>query len=325
MRKVIVFTAVLILLLSVNTAAEEVDFLLDWVPNTNHTGLFVAEEMGWFEEEDIKVNFIEPGSNMSVEQVVGAGRADLGISFQEWVTPARIEGVPIISIAAVIQHNTSGFAVLSKKNVETPADLSGLRYGGWGISIEKAIIKSLVEGSGGEFSEVKFINIGSGDLLAMLNSNKFDFTWIFYAVDGIQAEMRDIDIDIFMLEDYQEYVPDYYTPIIISSEEMIAEKPELLNSFMQVVKRGYEYAAANPEEAAEILHKKAPENSLEFLIESQKWLSPRYIDDAPYWGHQKLEVWSEFGEWMYEQELVTEKFEAKKAFTNQFLSSEGIE
>ena len=319
MRKVIVFTAVLILLLSVNTAAEEVDFLLDWVPNTNHTGLFVAEEMGWFEEEDIKVNFIEPGSNMSVEQVVGAGRADLGISFQEWVTPARIEGVPIISIAAVIQHNTSGFAVLSKKNVETPADLSGLRYGGWGMSIEKAIIKSLVEGSGGEFSEVKFINIGSGDLLAMLNSNKFDFTWIFYAVDGIQAEMRDIDIDIFMLEDYQELVPDYYTPVIITSEKMAEEKPQLVERFMKAVSRGYSFAAENPNKAAEILHKKIPESSREFIVKSQNWLSPRYIDDAPYWGYQKLEIWEEFANWMLKNDLISEKFSAEKAFTNQFL------
>ncbi|RCW49239.1 MULTISPECIES: ABC transporter substrate-binding protein [unclassified Halanaerobium] len=319
MRKIIIFTAVLMLLLSANTAAEEVDFLLDWVPNTNHTGLFVAEEMGWFEQENIKVNFIEPGSNMSVEQVVGAGKADLGISFQEWVTPARIEGVPIISIAAIIQHNTSGFAVLSEKNVETPADLSGLRYGGWGMPIEKAIIKSLVEGSGGEFSEVKFINIGSGDLLAMLNSNKFDFTWIFYAVDGIQAEMRDIDIDIFMLEDYQELVPDYYTPVIITSEKMAAEKPQLLEKFMKAVSRGYIFAAENPDKAAEILYKKIPESSREFIVKSQNWLSPRYIDDAPYWGYQKLEIWKEFADWMLENDLIDEEFSAEKAFTNQFL------
>ncbi|MGM0602986.1 MAG: ABC transporter substrate-binding protein [Bacillota bacterium] len=319
MKKVIVFTVILLFIFSLNTAAEEVDFLLDWVPNTNHTGLFVAEEMGWFEENDIQVNFIEPGSNMSVEQVVGAGRADLGISFQEWVTPARIEGVPIISIAAVIQHNTSGFAVLSEKDIDSPAELSGLRYGGWGMPIEKAIIQSLVEGSGGDFSKVKFINIGSGDLLAMLNSNKFDFTWIFYAVDGIQAEMRNIDIDIFMLEDYQELVPDYYTPVIITSEKMADEKPQLLEKFMQAVSRGYSFAAENPEKAAEILHKKIPESSQEFLIKSQKWLSPRYVDDAPYWGYQKLEVWAEFADWMLKNNLIEEKFSAEDAFTNQFL------
>jgi ABC-type nitrate/sulfonate/bicarbonate transport system substrate-binding protein len=322
MKKLIFMVLIIMLLFTFSASAAEIDFLLDWVPNTNHTGLFVAEEMGWFAEEDIDVNFIQPGTNMSVEQVVGAGRADLGISFQEWVTPARVQGVPVVSLAAVIQHNTSGFAVLEEKNVETPADLSGLEYGGWGMDIEKAIIESLVEGSGGNFSEVEFINIGSGDLLSMLDSNKFDFTWIFYASDGIQAEMRDIDLNIFMLADYQEYVPDYYTPVIISSDEMIAEKPGLLNRFMKVVKRGYEYAAENPEESAKILHKKAPENSLEFLTKSQQWLSPRYIADAPYWGQQKLKVWEEFGEWMYENNLISEKFEAEKAFTNQFLINE---
>ncbi|MGM0421300.1 MAG: ABC transporter substrate-binding protein [Bacillota bacterium] len=322
MKKLLIITLVLGLAFSSSASAEEVDFLLDWVPNTNHTGLFVAEEMGWFAEEDIDVNFIEPGTNMSVEQVVGSGRADLGISFQEWVTSARMEGVPVVSLAAVIQHNTSGFAVLEEKDVETPADLAGLTYGGWGMPIEEEIIKSLVEGAGGDFSEVEFVNIGSGDLLSMLDSNKFDFTWIFYASDGIQAEMRDIGLNIFMLEDYQEYVPDYYTPVIISSEEMVANQKDLLDRFMQVVRRGYEYAAENPVESAEILHENAPESSLEFLTRSQEWLSPRYAEDAPYWGHQELEVWEEFGEWMYEHELISEEFYAEAAFTNEFLTND---
>jgi len=322
MKRILIITLILIAVFTFKAAAEEIDFLLDWVPNTNHTGLFAAEEMGWFADEDIQINFIQPGTNMSVEQVVGAGRADLGISFQEWVTPARIQGVPIVSLAAVIQHNTSGFAVLKEKNVESPADLAGMQYGGWGMDIEKAIIESLVEGSGGDYSEVEYVNIGSGDLLSMLDSNKFDFTWIFYAADGIQAEMRGIDLNIFMLKDYQQLVPDYYTPVIISSEKMISENPELLQRVMRAVKKGYEYAIENPEKAAEILHKNAPENSLEFLKKSQQWLSPRYQDDAPYWGYQELSVWEDFGEWMYEKELVAEKFEAEQAFTNQFLIDE---
>lgn len=319
MKKIILIALIFSLCLSFTAGAAEIDFLLDWVPNTNHTGLFVAEELGWFEQKNIDINFIEPGTNMSVEQVVGAGRADFGISFQEWVTPARIQGVPIVSLAAVVQHNSSGFALLEDQNVQTPADLSGLEYGGWGMEIEKAIIKSIVEGSGGDYSEIDFVNIGSGDLLSMLASNKFDFSWIFYAADGIQAEMRDLDLKIFMLEDYQEYVPDYYTPIIISSEKMIEKNPKLVHEFMAVVQRGYNYAAANPEKAAKILQQRVPESSLEFLTKSQKWLSPRYQADADYWGQQKLEVWQEFGDWMAEQGLISEKFEAEKAFTNQFL------
>jgi ABC-type nitrate/sulfonate/bicarbonate transport system substrate-binding protein len=322
MKKILIITLIVIMFFPFAAAAEEVDFLLDWVPNTNHTGLFVAEEMGWFAEEEIEINFIQPGTNMSVEQVVGAGRADLGISFQEWVTPARVQGVPIVSLAAVIQHNTSGFAVLKEKNVESPADFAGMQYGGWGMDIEKAIIESLVAGSGGDYSQVEFVNIGSGDLLSMLDSNKFDFTWIFYAADGIQAEMRGIDLNIFMLKDYQEFVPDYYTPVIISSEKMISENPELLQRVMRAVKKGYQYAIENPEKAAEILHKKAPENSLEFLKKSQNWLSPRYQADAQEWGYQELKVWEDFGDWMYQKGLIAEEFEAEQAFTNQFIISD---
>ncbi len=300
-------------------AVEEVDFLLDWVPNTNHTGLYVALDKGWFEEEGLKVNFIQPAGNMSVEQVVGAGKADFGVSFQEWLTSARVEGVPIVSIAAVIQHNTTGFASMADSGIKTPTDFNGKSYGGWGMPIEKEILKSLMDGDGGDFKKLKFINIGKGDLLTMLSQGRFDLAWIYYGWDGIQAEMRGLDLNIIMMEDYQEFVPDYYTPVLISSEEFIRENPDLTHSFMKAASRGYNYAIENPAEAADILLRYTPESDPELIKKSQAWLSNRYQDDAPYWGQQKLKVWQDFGRWMFERGLIQDQFEAEAAFTNQFL------
>jgi len=140
-------------------AGEEVTLLLDWVPNTNHTGLYIALDKGWYQDEGLKVNIIQPSGNMSVEQVVGAAKADFGISFQEWVTSARVEGVPIVSLAAVIQHNTTGFAAVAGQGIKSPADFTGKSYGGWGLPIEKEILKSLINGDGGDYQKLKFINI----------------------------------------------------------------------------------------------------------------------------------------------------------------------
>ena len=122
--------------------------LLDWTP-TPTTGIYVALEKGWYEEEGIDLKIITP-SNTTVEAVVGAGKVDFGISFQEYVTSSRLEGVPIVSIAAVIQHNTAAFVSLKDSGIKSPKDFVGKRYGGWGLPIEQAILKSFINYDGGK-------------------------------------------------------------------------------------------------------------------------------------------------------------------------------
>src|SRR3989337_4358829 len=119
-----------------------VTLILDWWPNTNHTGIFVAQAEGYFEQAGLQVQIIQPGE-VFAEQAVAGGGADFGISFQEQVTLARADGVPIVSIAAVIQHNTSGFASAAKLGVTSPADFEGLRYGSFGTPFEAPTLKVL--------------------------------------------------------------------------------------------------------------------------------------------------------------------------------------
>lgn len=88
---------------------QKVSVVLDWTPNTNHTGLYVAKEKGYFKQEGLDVNIVKPGET-GADQLVASGKAEFGVGYQEGITQARIQGVPIVSIAAIIQHNTSGFA-----------------------------------------------------------------------------------------------------------------------------------------------------------------------------------------------------------------------
>ena len=122
-----------------------VTLILDWTPNTNHTGLFVAQEMGYFTKAGLDVKFVQPSSSGNVEQLVAAGKADFGVSFQEQVTTARANDVPILSLAAIIQHNTSGFASPTTKNILNAKDFEGKTYGGWGLPAEDAILKALMQ------------------------------------------------------------------------------------------------------------------------------------------------------------------------------------
>ncbi|WP_339161517.1 ABC transporter substrate-binding protein [Siminovitchia sp. FSL W7-1587] len=295
---------------------QKVSVVLDWSPNTNHTGLYVAKEKGFFEEEGLDVDIIMPGEAGS-DQLVASGKSEFGVSYQESVTEARVQDVPIVSLAAVIQHNTSGFASLKEKNITSPKDFEGKTYGGWGAPLEKAVLASLMEVSGADIEKVDIVNMGEADFFTAVQRD-VDFAWIYYAWTGVEAELRGEKMNMIYLTDYSDQL-DYYTPVITTNEEMIKSDPDTVKAFMAAVSKGYEFAISQPEEAAEILIKAVPDLDPELVKKSQEWLSPRYQDDAARWGEQKAEVWKNYMDWMLEKDLLEKEMDVEKAFTNEFL------
>ncbi|MFZ3589718.1 ABC transporter substrate-binding protein [Bacillus sp. DJP31] len=299
-----------------NEELQKVSVVLDWTPNTNHTGLYVAKDQGFFEAEGLDVEIIMPGE-AGADQLVAAGKSEFGIGYQEGVTQARIQGVPLVSVAAIIQHNTSGFASPVEKNIVSPKDFEGKTYGGWGSPVEESVISSIMNVEKADVEKVSFISMGDADFFTAVKRD-IDFAWIFYGWTGIEAELRDEPINMVYLTDYSEKL-DYYTPVVTTNEEMISENPDTVKAFVKAVAKGYEFSIEKPSEAADILLKAAPDLDPELVKKSQEWLSPKYQDDAKRWGEQKLEVWENYASWMFENGLLEKELEAKKAFTNEFL------
>ena len=135
----------------------------------------------------------------------------------------------------------------------------------------------------------------------------------------MNAQLKGIDLNVVMLNEWQDCVPDYYTPVIVTSEKMIAEQPAVVKAFVGAATKGYEFAIANPEQAAEILLAAAPENDPALVKASQQWLSKQYQADAPQWGRQSAEVWQRYADWMAEQGLLEKEIDANAAFNNDFL------
>jgi ABC-type nitrate/sulfonate/bicarbonate transport system substrate-binding protein len=297
-----------------------VRLMLDWVPNTNHTGLFVAQEKGYFKDAGLNVSIIQPGE-VYPEQAVASGAADFGVSFQEQVTLARAATPPasLVSLAAIIQHNTSGFASLAEKNVQSPADFAGLKYGSTGSPFEEPTLRVLMACAKGDFGKLQIVNTGSTDPLALLATRQIDLAWIFYGWEGLQSKQQGLNLNVVMLQDHTDCIPDYYTPILITSEAMIKNKPDIVRAFMKAVSKGYQDAISSPDEAAGSLLKAAPELDSKLVKDSQAWLSPRYQADAPRWGEQKLAVWQAYSEWMAKNKIINQPIDAQAAFTNAFL------
>lgn len=295
---------------------KKVTVVLDWTPNTNHTGLYVAKEKGFFKEQGLEVDIIQPGE-AGADQLVASGKAEFGVGYQEAITQARIQGVPLVSIAAIIQHNTSGFASPVEKNIQSPKDFEGKTYGGWGAPVEKSVIDSLMQKENADVEKVNILSIGDTDFFTAVKRD-IDFAWIYYGWTGVEAELRNQKINMIYLTDYSEKL-DYYTPVLETNEKMIEDNPEAVRAFVKAASQGYEFAIKNPDEAADILLKAAPDLDEKLVKASQKWLAPKYQDDASQWGLQKQSVWENYAAWMYEHKLLDKKLDAEKAFTNEFL------
>ena len=297
-------------------ALIETEILLDWTPNTNHTGLYVAQDLGWYEEEGLRVEIVSPSESGSV-QLVASGSVDFGVSYQEEVTLARAAGIPVVSIAAVLQENTSAFASKKDMNITRPRDFEGKRYGGWGSPIEEAVIRTMMEKDGGDFSKVEFVNIGTADFFTSLE-RLVDFTWIYQGWDGVQAKLMGTDLHLVILREFDEAL-DYYTPVLIANEKSLDEQPEKVRAFLKATARGYEFAAEYPAEAAEILLKYVPELNRELVLASQEWLKDKITDEQGRFGSQRAIVWERYGQWLYENGQIDAMIDVEQAFTNSFL------
>lgn len=297
---------------------EKVTVVLDWTPNTNHTGLYTALENGYYKDQGLDVEIVQPPEG-GAASLVASRKADFGISYQEEVTYAKTsdDPLPIKAIAAVIQHNSSGFASPKDKNIKTPKDFEGKIYGGWGSESETAAIKAVMEKTGADFNKVTIADIGQDDFFTA-TTNSVDFAWIYEGWDVVQAKLKNFDLNFIPLNQFDKRL-DYYTPVIISNETLLNDNPELAKKFMKATTEGYQFAIDNPEEAAKILVKHAPEIDEELAIESQKFLASKYKDDAPRWGEMKDEVWNNYTAFLKEYGLINKDLKPEDAYTNEFL------
>ena len=291
--------------------------MLDWTPNTNHAGIYIALEQGWYEEAGIDLQIVEPAA-AGVEAILAEGQAQFGISYAEYLIPARLAGVEITSIAAMLPHNESSLMMLASEGVESPADLEGLTYGGFGGALERQLISTLVECDGGDPELVNFVEVGNIDYVPGMEQDRFDFVWVFEGWDVLRARDLDgVEISTLRFIDYTDCIPDWYTPVIATSDSLIADDPDLVSAFLEATARGYEFAEEDPAEAAALLLQAAPELDQGLVEASAAYLGPRYADGD--WGVQDSAIWERFEAFLREAGLTDAELDTSDAFTNEFL------
>ncbi len=299
--------------------AKKLTFVLDWTPNTNHTGLYVAQEKGYFAEEGLSVDIVQPSED-GATMMVASGRAQFGVGFQDSIAPSMLndEKLPITAVAALLQHNTSGLISLKKTGIDRPKNLEGKKYATWDSPIELATIRKIVEADGGDFSKIQLIPSTVYDVVTALNT-EIDCVWIYYAWDGVKLELDGVDanyLDFRKIDD----TFDYYTPMFIANSEFLEKDSVTAKKFLKALRRGYEFAVENPDAAAEILCKAAPELDRDLVYASQRWISKEYKAEVEPWGYITPERWNRFFRWLNETGLLEGTLPENTGFTNDYLN-----
>ncbi len=289
---------------------KEIDVVLDWYPNALHAFMYTAIQKGYYADEGLKVNIRFPSNANDAMSLVAAGRAQVGLYYQQDVIMARAnQQVPVRSIGAVVQSPLNIVLNLKSANIHSPTDLIGKTIGHAGTELNEALIRSMMQNVGADYSDVTMIDVGFELMSAMTTGNVDATIGCFVNHEVPQLIEEGFEVDYFSVDAYG--VPTYYEGVFMANDDMIKDDPETLKAFLRASAKGFADMKADPEEALAILLKNQNEENfpLSESVERQSMttLLPLMENDAASFLSQSEAVWQQNIDWLYEQGLITEK------------------
>ena len=285
--------------------ATPISLALDWTPNTNHTGIYVAQQLGWFADAGIDLTILPYGST-APETLIANHKADFGISYQDGVSTARAAGQDIVSVFAITQKTDVTISVrANRSDIRTPKDLDGKTYAGFGAPYEKPLIQLVIRNAGGT-GEFRTVTLET-DAYVALYAGKADFAMPEPTWEGLQAKLDGKPLKDFLLSDYG--APATYSALVASSETYLKKNPAEARKFLKVLTRGYTYAAQNPDKAAALLIKanRSVLTNPALVEQSEKLLAQQYYR-APGGGIgvQDRAIWQAYTDFQFKNGLLVD-------------------
>ena len=307
--------------ISCETTKEDtkVKLALDWYPNANHTGLYIALEKGYFKDENIDLEIYTPSDPSTVLQTVGAGQDDFGISYQPDLILAKSKNIPVKSVLAFVQHPLNIIMTLKESNIIRPSDLKGKKIAYPGIPLNENLLDTLLKADGLKGKqEVELINTGY-DLVPPLIGKTVDACLGCYlSHETIMAENEGFPVNIMRMEQWG--VPDYYELVLVASDEMVTDNKDLIERMIRAISKGYNDAVSDPKAGIDNLIK-STNGEIDQAIEypGAELLAPLWVDNTGKFGSQTEEKWSVFSQWLFETGQITTVPETNSLFTNEFV------
>jgi putative hydroxymethylpyrimidine transport system substrate-binding protein len=302
----------------------EVSLALDWYPWAAHSGIYLAQENGYFEDEGLTVNVYVPGDPATGLQLVASGEDDFVISYQADVMIARGEGLPVQSVAAMVQHPLNSIMALGSSGITTPSDLAGKKVGIAGVPSDEAILGAVLAQAGVGLDEVEIVNVGFNLVQSLLGGQVDAVIGAYWVHESILIEQQGEMVNVIRLEEWG--VPDFYELVLVTTDEMVAEDGETIEKFVRALQRAYADAEADHEAALDALLAAAPDTDRALEEAGLPMLAPYWTDNgAVVFGSQTEERWETYGLWLSRNGLLEEGVEPTESFTNEFVEAAGGE
>lgn len=308
------------------SSGDRVQVQLDWTPNTNHFGIYVALAQGWYKDAGLDVEVL-PYTDVNPDLIVANGKADVGISFPANVIFSRASGLDVVSIAGVLQSSVTEIAVLDSSGILRPRDLDGKTYAGFGLPYEQALIRTVITADGGK-GDFKSVTLSTAAYEALYNG-RADFTEIYTTWEGIEAQLKGVKLRTFRYDQYG--VPDFPGVLLVASQSRLDKNEEKLRRFLEVTRRGYEFAVQQPQAAAQLMLAYLPSETFpepEQLKRSADLIAKSLLAPDGRWGMQDPAKWNAYTAWLVGSGAVTDDrgnvvrdIRAGDLFTNRLMQS----
>ena len=287
------------------SSSTPVSVALDWTPNTNHIGIFVAEQLGYYKDDGLNVKIL-PYANTAPETLVSRGKADFGVGNQAGIAYARASGQDVLQVMANIAKTQYAIGVgAGNSSIRSPKNLDGKTYAGFGTPDEGPELKYVIKADGGS-GQFKTITLNTTAYEAVYN-NSADFTIAVTTWEGIQARLLGKPMRFFEFTDYG--FPVQYSSVIESSNKYLNANPETAKKFLSATQKGYQYAQDNPVEAAKLLVKANPQTIKDAKLARESAVllaSDGYYKGAGgKIGPVDPEIWEKYGSFLYSSKLLT--------------------
>lgn len=286
---------------------------LDWTPNVNHVGFFVAQAKGFYNDNDLKIDIISPESDnyaITPAKKVEQGLADFALCPTESLISYQTKSKPfsLVGISCIFKEDLSAISVLKSSGLNSPKDLDGKTYASYEARYEDGIVKQMIKNDGGE-GQLKISYPEKLGIWNRLVKGNADATWIFLNWEALQAKAEAVELTNFKLADYD--IPYSYSPVIAGDRKNVKANKDKVEAFLKATKKGYFYAKSHPEEAAKILHQFIPEHDKNIDLVEGINLSCNSLGDEHSWGKMNKDNVRTFLEWLRTQGLENSNITAQ--------------
>ncbi|AOZ94774.1 ABC transporter substrate-binding protein [Paenibacillus crassostreae] len=302
---------------SPESTLKKISIMLDWYPNAVHSLIYVAQENGYFAEQGLEVDIQMPAETNDSLKLVAAEKVDLALSYQPQILMARGEGIPVTSIAAIVRHPLNHLMVPAHGTIQSPKDLTGLTVGYSSIPLYEAMVHTMIKHDGGDPDNVKMVDVGYDLIPAIATSNVDAIMGGF--INHEQLILTKQDHPVIALDPTDYGVPDYYELVLVTSDQNLRDKKELLAKFITAIADGQQFVQQHPEEALTILFEHEDQTSpLDKDIETKSLqiLLPLMDAEEQTFGYQAPESWETVNQWLIKNKLLPDTVKAKDAFIN---------